>query len=93
VDRPPAPAGAARATGAPAGTVRARGPRPHRARGPVLVRFALDAGDDGPPLEDIDDTDEIVEGSRVVGDTGDTGEDKATGSGSGGGVGSSLGPA
>jgi hypothetical protein len=60
---------------------------------PVLVRFAFDAGDDGPPLDDIDDTDEIVEGSRVVGDTGDTGEDKATGSGSGGGVGSSLGPA
>ncbi|KND43491.1 MULTISPECIES: DUF2510 domain-containing protein [Streptomyces] len=47
---------------------------------PVLVRFALDAGDDGPPLDDID---EIVEGVRAVGDTeADTG----------GGVGSSLGP-
>ncbi|MEE1764076.1 DUF2510 domain-containing protein [Streptomyces sp. SP18BB07] len=45
---------------------------------PVLVRFALDAGDDGPPLDDID---EIVEGIRPAGDA-DTG----------GGVGSSLGP-
>lgn len=49
---------------------------------PVLVRFALDAGDDGPPLDDID---EIVEGIRAVGDT-DTDAD------TGGGVGSSIGP-
>ncbi|KFG07777.1 DUF2510 domain-containing protein [Streptomyces scabiei] len=55
---------------------------------PVLVRFALDAGDDGPPLDDID---EIVEGIRAVGDAGED-TDKGTGSGTGGGVGSSLGP-
>lgn len=48
---------------------------------PVLVRFALDAGDEGPPLDDID---EIVEGIRPAGDA-DTGDDT-------GGVGSSLGP-
>ncbi|GAQ64485.1 DUF2510 domain-containing protein [Streptomyces scabiei] len=53
---------------------------------PVLVRFALDAGDDGPPLDDID---EIVEGIRAVGDTG---KEKDSDSGTGGGVGSSLGP-
>ncbi|MFE7766184.1 DUF2510 domain-containing protein [Streptomyces sp. NPDC057438] len=53
---------------------------------PVLVRFALDAGDDGPPLDDID---EIVEGIRAVGDTD---KDKDTDSKTGGGVGSSLGP-
>ena len=47
---------------------------------PVLVRFALDAGDDGPPLDDID---EIVRGIRPAGDTE---------AGTGGGVGSSLGP-
>lgn len=47
---------------------------------PVLVRFALDAGEDGPPLDDID---EIVRGIRPVGDA-----DTDTG----GGVGSSLGP-
>ena len=47
---------------------------------PVLVRFAVDAGDDGPPVGDID---EIVEGIRPVGDA-DTETD--------GGVGSSLGP-
>lgn len=47
---------------------------------PVLVRFALDAGDDGPPLDDID---EIVEGIRPAVDA-----DTDTG----GGVGSSLGP-
>ncbi|MBE4736577.1 MULTISPECIES: DUF2510 domain-containing protein [Streptomyces] len=47
---------------------------------PVLVRFALDAGAEGPPLDDID---EIVEGIRPAGDT-----DSETG----GGVGSSLGP-
>ncbi|MDX3586550.1 MULTISPECIES: DUF2510 domain-containing protein [Streptomyces] len=47
---------------------------------PVLVRFALDAGDDGPSVGDID---EIVEGIRPVGDA-----DADTG----GGVGSSLGP-
>ncbi|MDX3643867.1 DUF2510 domain-containing protein [Streptomyces sp. MB09-02B] len=47
---------------------------------PVLVRFALDAGDEGPPLDDID---EIVRGIRPAGDAeADTG----------GGVGSSLGP-
>ncbi|UUU20795.1 DUF2510 domain-containing protein [Streptomyces sp. DSM 40750] len=45
---------------------------------PVLVRFALDAGDDGPPVDDID---RIVKGIRPVDDA-DTG----------GGVGSSLGP-
>ncbi|MGW0845094.1 DUF2510 domain-containing protein [Streptomyces sp. NPDC002787] len=45
---------------------------------PVLVRFAVDAGDEGPPLGDID---KIVKGIRSVGDA-DTG----------GGVGSSLGP-
>ncbi|ULR49435.1 DUF2510 domain-containing protein [Streptomyces deccanensis] len=47
---------------------------------PVLVRFALDAGDEGPPLDDID---EIVKGIRPAGDA-----DADTG----GGVGSSLGP-
>ncbi|MDT0567340.1 DUF2510 domain-containing protein [Streptomyces sp. DSM 3412] len=47
---------------------------------PVLVRFALDAGEDGPPLDDID---EIVEGIRPAGDAD---------AGTGGGVGSSLGP-
>jgi hypothetical protein len=47
---------------------------------PVLVRFVLDAGDDGPPVGDID---EIVEGIRPVGEA-----DADTG----GGVGSSLGP-
>lgn len=52
---------------------------------PVLVRFALDAGDEGPPLDDID---EIVEGIRPAGDA-DTGDDTG---GSTGGVGSSLGP-
>ncbi|WP_200302797.1 DUF2510 domain-containing protein [Streptomyces adelaidensis] len=45
---------------------------------PVLVRFAIDAGDDGPPVGDIDT---IVKGIRPVGDAG-----------TGGGVGSSLGP-
>ncbi|WP_328840150.1 DUF2510 domain-containing protein [Streptomyces europaeiscabiei] len=49
---------------------------------PVLVRFALDAGDDGPSVGDID---EIVEGIRPVGDA-DADAD------TGGGVGSSLGP-
>ncbi|WP_327730530.1 DUF2510 domain-containing protein [Streptomyces sp. NBC_00487] len=49
---------------------------------PVLVRFAVDAGDDGPPVGDID---EIVEGIRPVGDAGGDGD-------TGGGVGSSLGP-
>jgi hypothetical protein len=45
---------------------------------PVIVRFAFDAGDDGPPLGDMD---RITKGIRPVGDT-DTG----------GGVGSSIGP-
>ncbi|MFF6782348.1 DUF2510 domain-containing protein [Streptomyces sp. NPDC012510] len=45
---------------------------------PVLVRFAVDAVEGGPPLDDID---KIVKGIRPVGDA-DTG----------GGVGSSLGP-
>jgi hypothetical protein len=45
---------------------------------PVLVRFAVDAGDDGPPVGDID---RIVRGIRAIGD------EKT-----GGGVGSSLGP-
>ncbi|GGJ01326.1 DUF2510 domain-containing protein [Streptomyces brasiliensis] len=45
---------------------------------PVLVRFAFDAGPDGPPLSDMD---EITRGIRAVGDA-------ATG----GGVGSSIGP-
>lgn len=45
---------------------------------PVVVRFVLDAGADGPPLSDMD---EITRGIRAVGDA-DTG----------GGVGSSLGP-
>ncbi|EMF51461.1 MULTISPECIES: DUF2510 domain-containing protein [Streptomyces] len=49
---------------------------------PVLVRFAVDAGEDGPPVDDID---EIVEGIRAVGDT-DADADAD------GGVGSSLGP-
>jgi hypothetical protein len=49
---------------------------------PVLVRFALDAGDAGPPVGDID---EIVEGIRAVGDA-------ETDADTGGGVGSSLGP-
>jgi hypothetical protein len=44
----------------------------------VIVRFAFDAGDDGPPLSDMD---KITEGIRPVGDA-DTG----------GGVGSSIGP-
>ncbi|WP_338899219.1 DUF2510 domain-containing protein [Streptomyces sp. TG1A-60] len=44
----------------------------------VLVRFALDAGDEGPPIGDID---EIVKGVRPVG-----------GADTGGGVGSGLGP-
>ncbi|MEW2496548.1 DUF2510 domain-containing protein [Streptomyces nodosus] len=45
---------------------------------PVIVRFAFDAGPDGPPLSDMD---RITKGIRSVGDT-------ATG----GGVGSSIGP-
>ncbi|MFE9767397.1 DUF2510 domain-containing protein [Streptomyces sp. NPDC005808] len=45
----------------------------------VIVRFAFDAGEDGPPLSDMD---RITKGIRPVGDT-DTG----------GGVGSSIGPA
>jgi hypothetical protein len=45
---------------------------------PVIVRFALDAGDDSPPVSDID---EIVKGIRSVDDA-DTS----------GGVGSSIGP-
>ncbi|MEI5521654.1 DUF2510 domain-containing protein [Streptomyces brasiliscabiei] len=52
---------------------------------PVLVRFALDAGDEGPPLDDID---EIVRGIRPAGDA-DTGGDADDDTG---GVGSSLGP-
>ncbi|WP_339128280.1 DUF2510 domain-containing protein [Streptomyces sp. f51] len=45
---------------------------------PVIVRFALDAGADGPPLSDID---RITAGIRPVG-----------GKDAGGGVGSSIGP-
>ncbi|MGW7267607.1 DUF2510 domain-containing protein [Streptomyces sp. NPDC054842] len=45
---------------------------------PVIVRFAFDAGDGGPPVSDMD---EITRGIRPVGDA-DTG----------GGVGSSIGP-
>jgi hypothetical protein len=45
---------------------------------PVIVRFAFDAGADGPPLADMD---RITRGIRPVGDA-------ATG----GGVGSSIGP-
>ncbi|MFG2028037.1 DUF2510 domain-containing protein [Streptomyces sp. NPDC048825] len=45
---------------------------------PVMVRFVFDAGQDGPPLTDMD---EITKGIRPVGDA-DTG----------GGVGSSVGP-
>ncbi|MGX1268884.1 DUF2510 domain-containing protein [Streptomyces phaeoluteigriseus] len=45
---------------------------------PVLVRYVFDAGEDGPPLADMD---RITEGIRPVGDA-DTG----------GGVGSGLGP-
>ncbi|MFJ8595932.1 DUF2510 domain-containing protein [Streptomyces sp. NPDC093598] len=45
---------------------------------PVLVRYVFDAGEDGPPLADMD---RITEGIRPVGDA-DTG----------GGVGSSIGP-
>ncbi|MDR3079978.1 MAG: DUF2510 domain-containing protein [Streptomyces sp.] len=44
---------------------------------PVLVRFAFDAGPDGPPLADMD---RIIKGIRPVGDTS-----------TGGGVGSSIG--
>ncbi|GGN70463.1 membrane protein [Streptomyces albiflavescens] len=44
----------------------------------VIVRFAFDAGADGPPLSDLD---KIIKGIRPLGD-GDTG----------GGVGSSIGP-
>ncbi|MGW4022677.1 DUF2510 domain-containing protein [Streptomyces sp. NPDC005009] len=46
---------------------------------PVLVRYVFDAGEDGPPLADMD---RITEGIRSVTDTA-----------SGGGVGSSIGPA
>ncbi|MFC8426834.1 DUF2510 domain-containing protein [Streptomyces sp. NPDC057236] len=46
---------------------------------PVLVRYVFDAGQDGPPLADMD---RITEGIRSVTDTA-----------SGGGVGSSIGPA
>ncbi|MER5835840.1 DUF2510 domain-containing protein [Streptomyces sp. NPDC002130] len=46
---------------------------------PVLVRYVFDAGDDGPPLADMD---RITKGIRPFGDA-DTG----------GGVGSSIGPA
>ncbi|MFI9153323.1 DUF2510 domain-containing protein [Streptomyces sp. NPDC053367] len=45
---------------------------------PVVVRFAFDAGDDGPPLSDMD---LITDGIRPVGDAG-----------TGGGVGTSVGP-
>ncbi|MEU1531703.1 DUF2510 domain-containing protein [Streptomyces fagopyri] len=45
---------------------------------PVIVRFAFDAGADGPPLADMD---RIAEGIRATGDAG-----------TGGGVGSSIGP-
>jgi len=47
---------------------------------PVLVRYVFDAGQDGPPLADMD---RITEGIRSVTDT----------ASSGGGVGSSIGPA
>ncbi|WP_432119475.1 DUF2510 domain-containing protein [Streptomyces sp. bgisy032] len=46
---------------------------------PVLVRYVFDAGEDGPPLADMD---RITKGIRPIGDA-DTG----------GGVGSSIGPA
>ncbi|WP_306190271.1 MULTISPECIES: DUF2510 domain-containing protein [unclassified Streptomyces] len=46
---------------------------------PVVVRFVLDAGADGPPLSDID---RITKGIRPLGDAGTSG-----------GVGSSIGPA
>ncbi|MER7899985.1 DUF2510 domain-containing protein [Streptomyces sp. NPDC096046] len=46
---------------------------------PVLVRYVFDAGEDGPPLADMD---RVTKGIRPVGDA-DTG----------GGVGSSIGPA
>jgi hypothetical protein len=46
---------------------------------PVVVRFVLDAGPDGPPLSDID---RIRKGIRPLGDAGTSG-----------GVGSSIGPA
>ncbi|MEV0221477.1 DUF2510 domain-containing protein [Streptomyces sp. NPDC050704] len=45
---------------------------------PVMVRFVFDAGEDGPPLADMD---RITKGIRPVGDEG-----------TGGGVGSSIGP-
>ncbi|MFF9717237.1 DUF2510 domain-containing protein [Streptomyces sp. NPDC014603] len=45
---------------------------------PVLVRYVVDAGEDAPPLSDMD---RITRGIRTIGDTG-----------SGGGVGSSIGP-
>lgn len=45
---------------------------------PVVVRFVFDAGPDGPPLSDID---RITKGIRPLGDAG-----------TGGGVGSSIGP-
>ncbi|MYR44722.1 hypothetical protein, partial [Streptomyces sp. SID5910] len=45
---------------------------------PVLVRYVFDAGEDGPPLADMD---RITKGIRPVGDAG-----------TGGGVGSSIGP-
>ncbi|AQS70482.1 DUF2510 domain-containing protein [Streptomyces pactum] len=45
---------------------------------PILVRYVFDAGEDGPPLDDMD---RITEGIRPVGDA-DTG----------GGVGSGIGP-
>jgi hypothetical protein len=48
---------------------------------PVLVRFSLDAGPDGPPVDDID---KIIKGIRPMGDE----ADEETG----GGVGSSIGP-
>ncbi|AWW40490.1 DUF2510 domain-containing protein [Streptomyces cadmiisoli] len=44
---------------------------------PVIVRYVFDAGEDGPPLADMD---RITKGIRPVGDT------------DGGGVGSSIGP-
>ncbi|MDN3022267.1 DUF2510 domain-containing protein [Streptomyces sp. S.PB5] len=46
---------------------------------PVIVRYVFDAGEDGPPLADMD---RITKGIRSTGDTAD----------SGGGVGSSVGP-
>ncbi|HZF89194.1 DUF2510 domain-containing protein [Streptomyces sp.] len=45
---------------------------------PVIVRYVFDAGEDGPPLDDMD---RITKGIRVLGDTD-----------AGGGVGSSVGP-